>query len=94
VSLPAGHRLVPHTADCVIEAWGPDRAVCLTEALLGLMEGFAAVGDAKPTQVVLIDARPGAPKDELVALFEQVIFGVNVLSVVPVRLDRGRSYRR
>ena len=34
---------------------------------------------------------PGAPKDELVALFEQVIFGVNVLSVVPVRFHLGET---
>jgi SHS2 domain-containing protein len=91
MSFPAGHRLVPHTADCIIEAWGPDRAACLTEALLGLVEGFAAVGDACATQVVPIAAGPGAAEDELVALLEQVIFSVDVSSVVPVRFHLGET---
>jgi len=91
MSLPAGHRLVPHTADCIIEAWGPDRATCLTEALLGLVEGFAAVGDANASEVVPIGAGPGAAEDELVALFEQVIFSVDTSSVVPVRFHLGET---
>jgi protein archease len=54
MSLRSGHRLVPHTADCIIETWGPDRAACLTEALLGLLEGFAEVGS--PLALGLHDA--------------------------------------
>ncbi len=91
MSLPAGHRLLPHTADCIIEAWGPDRAACLTEALMGLVEGFAEVADACATQVVPLRAGPGSAKDELVAVFEQVIFSVDVFSVVPVRFHLGET---
>jgi SHS2 domain-containing protein len=81
----AGHRLVPHTSDRLIEAWGPDRATCLTEALTALVEGFAEVGDAAATQVVPLAADPGLAADELVSLFEDVIYGLDVLSAVPVR---------
>jgi protein archease len=91
VRLPAGHRLVPHTADCIIEAWGPDRAGCLTEALLALVEGFAEIGDDGPTQMVPIGAGPARAEDELVALLEQVIFNVDALSVVPVRFHLGET---
>lgn len=91
MSPPAGHRLAPHTADCIIEAWGPNRAACLTEALLALVEGFAEIGDARPTQVVPIGAVPGPAEDELVELLEQVIFDVDVLSVVPVRFHLGET---
>jgi len=93
MSLRAGHRLVPHTADSIIEAWGPDRAGCLTEALLALVEGFAEIGDDRPTQVMPIGAGPGRAEDELVALLEQVIFNVDALSVVPVRFHLGETDR-
>jgi len=93
VSVSAGHRLVPHTADCIIEAWGPDRADCMTEALLALVEGFAETGDDRPTQTVPIGAGPGRPEDVLVALLEQVIFNVDARSVVPVRFHLGETDR-
>ena len=80
----AGHRLVPHTADCAIEAWGPDRVTCLTEALTGLVEGFAVVPDAAAVQVLPLGASSGGAEDVLVSLLEDVIYVLDVFSVVPV----------
>ena len=60
-----GHRLLPHTADCAIEAWGPDRASCLTEALCGLMEEFVELPDAAAPRVLPLAAAGGA-EDALV----------------------------
>jgi SHS2 domain-containing protein len=85
MNVSAGHRLVPHSSDCLIEAWGPDRPSCLTEALIALVESFAEVGDACATQVVPLAADPGVAAEELVSLFEDVIYGLDVFSVVPVR---------
>jgi len=81
----AGHRLLAHTADCIIEAWGTDRASCLVEALLGLVESFAEVPDVVATQLLPLAAAPGGPEDELVSLLEDVIYALDVFSVVPVR---------
>jgi len=81
----AGHRLVPHTADCIIEAWGPDRVSCLTEALCALLEGFAEVPDAAAPAVFPLAAEPGGAEDMLVSLFEEVIYALDVFSLVPVR---------
>jgi SHS2 domain-containing protein len=81
----AGWRLLPHTADAIIEAWGPDRASCLTEALLGLVRSFAAVPDTAVTQLLPIAAPTGGPEDVLVSLFEDLLYVVDVFSVVPVR---------
>ena len=81
----AGHRVVPHTADCIIEAWGPDRASCITGALTALVEGFAETGEVSVTQALPLSAGPGGAEDELVSLLEDVICSVEVLSVVPVR---------
>lgn len=81
----AGHRLVPHASDCVIEAWGPDRASCLTEALQALMEEFTEAPDAAAPGVLPLAAGPGGAEDVLASLFEEVIDAINVFSVVPVR---------
>ncbi|HVC14684.1 MAG TPA: archease [Acidimicrobiales bacterium] len=81
----AGHRLAPHTADCIVEAWAPDRAGCLTEALEGLVEVFVDVPESATTRYwPLADSAPGA-EDELVSLFEEVIYALDVFGVVPVR---------
>jgi SHS2 domain-containing protein len=81
----AGHRLVPHTADCIIEAWGSDRAPCLTEALCALVEEFAEVPDAAAPEVLPLGTGPGSSEEVLVTLFEDVIYALDVFSVVPVR---------
>lgn len=81
----AGHRLLPHTADCIIEAWGPDSASCVTEALTGLVESFAEVPDTPAIRLVPLAAGAGAPEDDLVSLLEDVIYALEVFSVVPVR---------
>jgi len=81
----AGHRLAPHTADWMIEAWGSDRASCLTEALYALVEEFAEVSDAAASRLLpLATESPGA-EDALVSLLEDVIYALDVFSVVPVR---------
>jgi SHS2 domain-containing protein len=81
---PAGHRSVSHTADCIVEAWGPDRASCLREALAGMVEEFAEIPDAAATRVLPLGADRSSAQDALVALLEDVIYAMDVLSVVPV----------
>lgn len=80
---PAGHRLLPHTGDCIVEAWGPDRAACLVEALSGLVETFADVPDEAIQYLLPIGASGEDPQDELLALLEEVIYVVDVFGVVP-----------
>lgn len=81
----AGHRIVAHTADAMVEAWGPDRTSCLIEALSGLVELFADVPDPPSTSVVPLGCQAAAAEDQLVSLLEEVIYVLDVLSVVPVR---------
>jgi archease protein family (MTH1598/TM1083) len=81
----AGHCLLAHTADCIIEAWGPDRSSCLVQALLGLVESFAEVPDVPATRLVPFAVAPEGPEDTLISLFEDVIYALDVFSVVPVR---------
>jgi SHS2 domain-containing protein len=80
-----GHRQLPHPADCLLEAWGPDRASCLTETLLALVETFAEVRDPAATEVLPLAASETGAEDALVSLLEEVIYVVDALGVVPVR---------
>jgi SHS2 domain-containing protein len=81
-----GHRLAPHTADCILEAWGEDRTSCLAEAMTALVEVFAEVhGDDAATRTLPLAAEPGPDADVLVALLEEVIYVADVFGAVPVR---------
>jgi SHS2 domain-containing protein len=69
-----GHRALPHTADVVLEAWGPDLAACCEEAVAALVDVFVdRVGAA-------VDGRhevhlPASPVEDLVVdLLDEVIF--------------------
>jgi SHS2 domain-containing protein len=80
-----GHRLVPHTADRIIEAWGPDLTSCLVEALTALVESFAKAVETTSTRRPLpLAAPPGRAEDTLIALVEQVIYAIDVFAAVPV----------
>jgi len=82
-----GHRLVPHTADCMLEAWGQSREACLAEAMTALVEVFAQTRDDVPAErVVPLAANAGADADVLVAMLEEVIFVADVFGCVPVRV--------
>jgi len=84
-----GHRTLPHTADVIVEAWGPDRAACLEELVLGTVATFAAVppegGSTRTSRPVIVDA----PLDEelVVQLLDEVLYLVEVRGVVPVGVD-------
>ncbi len=80
----AGHRLLEHVADCLIEAWGPDAASCAGEALAALVESFARVDaraprERRPLRVAGTDA-----EDALARLLEEVIFTVETRGEIPV----------
>ncbi len=82
---PAGHVLFPRAAGCIIEAWGPDRASCVRETLIGMVESFAVVPDAPAARLVPLAADPAGPEDLLVDILEDVIYAMDVFGTVPVR---------
>lgn len=85
VTAGAGHRVLAHAADRVVEAWGPDRVACILEALTGLVESFADAGDMAATRPLPLATPPGGDGEPLVTLFEDVINAIDVFDVVPIR---------
>lgn len=78
-----GHRILPHTADLVLEAWGPSRTACMEEAVVALVGSFADTSDADTADPVALALDPAREDDLLVALLEEVLYLVEVLGVVP-----------
>ncbi|MBV8195225.1 MAG: archease [Candidatus Dormibacteraeota bacterium] len=76
-AIDSGRRLRPHTADVIVEAWGPSRASCIEQAVLGLVESFADLSRAAVTGEHVLE--PAAPNDGelLVAALEEVIYLVD-----------------
>ena len=78
---------MPHTADVVLEAWGPDLASCCEEAVAALVSTYVSrVGGPAMDRREL---RLPAASDEslLVDLLEEVIFTLDTADAVPVRAE-------
>jgi SHS2 domain-containing protein len=78
-----GHRILPHTADLILEAWGPTRTACMEEEVLALVESFADTSAADTADPVAISLDRARDDDLLVGLLEEVLYLVEVLGVVP-----------
>ena len=81
-----GLRLAPDTADCIIEAWGPDRVTCRPRRSARSVSVFADVPEAAATTTLQIALEPAPLIDLLVGLLEEVIYTVDVFGLVPVHV--------
>jgi len=79
-----GHRTVPHTADLRIEAWAPTREECLSEAVRGLVDGFAVVAAARPRHTAERRFLASSDDDLLVAVIDEVIYRLDADGEIPV----------
>ena len=80
-----GHATRAHTADEILEAWGPTREACLEEAVLALVDTFAAVGDIGWSWHHEAELS-GSDPELLVALLQEVIYHLDADGAVPVRV--------
>jgi SHS2 domain-containing protein len=83
----AGYRLLPHTADVVVEAWAPAREGCLAEAVRGLVGVFAGIAGVEAVRSVAFTLLPASDEELLVRLLEEAIYLVEVDGVVPVDVE-------
>jgi protein archease len=78
-----GYRLLPHTADVVVEARPPTRAACLAEAVRGLVAVFADTAGVVASRSVAFMLGPAGDEELLVRLLEEAIYLVEVDGLVP-----------
>lgn len=76
--------MVPHTADVILEAWGPDLAACCAEALAALTDLYVEAG-ATAVEERTVHLGPGPAEALLLGALEEVIFTLDSAAVVPVR---------
>jgi SHS2 domain-containing protein len=82
-----GHRTRAHTADVIVEAWGPTREACLEEAVLGLVGAFADVRGLAPSGRVGLTLPPADDEETLVALLDELVYVLDARDAVPVAVS-------
>lgn len=80
-----GHRVLPHTADVILEAWGPDLASCCEEAVSALTGEYVEAGTAGAVGRRQVHLRPASPESMVLNVLEEVIFTLDTAEAVPVR---------
>lgn len=78
-----GHRILPHTADLIIEAWAPKRDECLAEAVVALRAGFVEIADHVSTRRRHFTLTSTSDDDLLVALLEEALYVLDAYAEVP-----------
>lgn len=82
-----GHAVRAHTADTVIEAWGPTAAACYEEAAAAFVDVFADVDACPAGSAEAFDVGPGRPDDLLVLLLEEMLFDADARGHVPTTTE-------
>lgn len=86
--MQVGHRSVPRDTDARIEAWAPTREGCVAEAVVAMVETFADIRAARPSDVATFEV-PTEDTDEdlLVTVLGEVLCLLDTADVVPIRAD-------
>lgn len=86
-----GHRVLPHTADVVIEAWGSTAADCYAEAVTAFVDVFAAIGrdrsESDGTIRRRFDLHAGDRPRLLILLLEEVLGHLDAEGFVPLVVE-------
>lgn len=85
--MPAGHRILPHTADLVLEAWAPAKGECIAHAVRALVGSFADVRAAIPRESVTLTVEEATDEDLLVRILNDVIYQLEVHGRLPVDIS-------
>lgn len=81
---PRGHRVVEHTADQIIEAWGPTRAACLEEAVAAFVATFADTPSGTSARAETVELHAADDMTLLLEVLGEVVFLLDVENAVPV----------
>lgn len=79
-----GHRSLAHTADVMLEAWGPDLASSCEEAVGALVETYVGGSHGRHLGEHRFCVAPGAPEEMLLCVLDEVIFALDTAPGVPI----------
>jgi SHS2 domain-containing protein len=80
-----GHQVRPHTADVILEAWGPDLPACCEEAVAALVSVYADGTGSEEIGRRSLHLPRASDEDLLLEVLEEVIFTLDTADGVPVR---------
>lgn len=83
----ASYRVLPHTADITLQAWGRSRAECLAQAVNALVCTFTDPAEASASEEVTVRFLPDCDDDLLADVLEEVIYQGEVYERVPVDIE-------
>lgn len=83
----SGHRVLPHTADVALSAWGPSRSECVAAAVRGLVDSFVDVSRTPARESVTFVVEPESDDDFLVSVLDEVIYQLEVHGRIPVDVE-------
>jgi SHS2 domain-containing protein len=86
-----GNRVVECTADVILEAWGPDLAVCCEEAVAALTATCVDARRANVVQNRRVCLAPDRPDALLIDVLDEVIFTLDTADGVPIAAEVCRS---
>ena len=78
-----GNRLLPHTADVIVEAWGPDDLACAEEAAQALID-ICVSGKPDPAAESVVSTIDCLPNDLIRTVLEEVVFALDTSELAPV----------
>lgn len=79
-----GHRVAEHTADQILQAWGPTRAACLEEAAVGLVATFATALPTSGSPTARLVLAGGDHARLLLDLLAELVFLLDTQDAVAV----------
>lgn len=82
-----GHRVIPHTADVILEAWGPDLPTCCEEAVAALAATYVDRAGAAEVARHTVHIPAGSDESLLLAVLDEVIFTLDTAEGVPVAAE-------
>jgi SHS2 domain-containing protein len=85
----SGHRMLPHTADVIVEAWAPSRSGCLEELVRGLVDTFADIAGVGATREIPLEIGAADDADVVIGLLDDVCYLLDAdgLVVIDVALE-------
>lgn len=80
----AGHRTAPHTADLILQAWGPTFQECLGQLVAALSGSYAETSGAPVSRRHEFRFVSADDERTVVALLEEALYVLDVLGAVAV----------
>lgn len=91
MNAPRGHRVVPHTADVIVEAWAPDLSGCFEEAVAALVGLCVRVDRATSLVERPVGVSAGPEEGQLLDLLDEAIFALDTAEGIPVAATVGQA---